>query len=187
MHSPGVTSPFRRPDAMNRRPDLRNALASLIVLSAGFALPAAAQTVTKHANTPPGLILQGVTVKPGATTLYLSGQLAAPIDPASKTPPAQLTMADFGDTRTQTISVLNKIKAILAARGFAMSDIIKLTVFVAGDPKLGGKMDFAGMNDGFKQFFGTADNPGTVARSTVQVAALAGPNFLVEIEATAAK
>jgi 2-iminobutanoate/2-iminopropanoate deaminase len=68
-----------------------------------------------------------------------------------------------------------------------MSDVIKLTVFVAGDPKLGGKMDFAGMNDGFKQFFGTADNPGTVARSTVQVAALAGPAFLVEIEATAAK
>lgn len=48
-------------------------------------------------------------------------------------------------------------------------------------------MDFAGMNDGFKQFFGTADNPATVARSTVQVAALAGPAFLVEIEATAAK
>ena len=67
------------------------------------------------------------------------------------------------------------------------SDIIKLTVFVAGDPKLGGKMDFAGMNDAFKMYFGTAENPNTVARSTVQVAALAGPAFLVEIEATAAK
>ena len=43
------------------------------------------------------------------------------------------------------------------------------------------------MNDGFKSFFGTPDNPGTVARSTVQVAALANPAFLVEIEATAAK
>ena len=119
--------------------------------------------------------------------LYLSGQLAAPIDPASKTPPAQLTTADFGDTKTQTISVFSKIKAILAAQGYAMSDIIKLTVFVAGDPKLGGKMDFAGMNDAFKMYFGTAENPNTVARSTVQVAALAGPAFLVEIEATAAK
>ncbi|MFX7874639.1 Rid family hydrolase, partial [Acinetobacter baumannii] len=79
------------------------------------------------------------------------------------------------------------IKAILAEHGYTMADLIKLTVFVAGDPKLGNKMDFAGMNDGFKQFFGTADNPATVARSTVQVAALAGPAFLVEIEATAAK
>ena len=41
--------------------------------------------------------------------------------------------------------------------------------------------------EGFKMFFGTPENPGTVARSTIQVAALAGPAFLVEIEATAAK
>ena len=158
-----------------------------ILAFTALAAPAGAQLVEKHANTPAGLILQSVTVKPGATTLYLSGQLAAPLDPASKVPAAQLTIADFGDTRTQTISVLNKIKVILKQRGYAMSDIIKLTVFVAGDPKLGGKLDFAGMNEGFKQFFGTAENPGTVARSTVQVAALAGPAFLVEIEATAAK
>lgn len=143
--------------------------------------------VVRHANTPPGLILQGVTVNPGATTLYLSGQLAAPIDPAKAGPPAQLTMADYGDTKTQTISVLTKIKAALAAQGFAMSDVIKLTVFVAGDPALGGKMDFAGMNEGFRQFFGTPENPNTVARSTVQVAALVSPVFLVEIEAIAAK
>ncbi len=146
-----------------------------------------AQTVTRHTATPPGLILQGVTVKPGATTLYLSGMLASPADPANKTPPAQMTMADYGDTKTQTISIFTKMKALLAAKGFAMTDVIKLTVFVAGDPKLGGKMDFAGMNEGFKMFFGSPDNPNTVARSTVQVAALAGPNFLVEIEATAAK
>jgi enamine deaminase RidA (YjgF/YER057c/UK114 family) len=158
-----------------------------ILVAASLTAPATAQNVEKHVNTPAGLILQSVTVKPGATTLYLSGQLAAPIDPASKVQPAQLTIADLGDTRTQTVSVLNKIKAILKQRGYAMADIIKLTVFVAGDPKLNGKMDFAGMNDGFKQFFGTAENPGTVARSTVQVAALAGPAFLVEIEATVAK
>ncbi|MGU3391138.1 RidA family protein [Sphingomonas sp. M1A8_2b] len=153
----------------------------------GMAAAAAKSGVIRHANTPPGLILQGVTVPAGATTLYLSGQLAAQIDPTRKIAPADLTIADFGDTRTQTISVFTKIKAILAARGYAMSDIIKLTVFVAGDPKLGGKMDFAGMNDAFKMFFGTAENPNTVARSTVQVAALAGPAFLVEVEATAAK
>ena len=148
-----------------------------------------AGNVMRHANTPPGLILQGVTVSPQATVLFLSGQLATPIDPeaAKAKPMSELTMADFGDTKTQTISTLTKIKGILAAQGYAMSDIIKMTAFVAGDPKLGGKMDFAGFNDGFKQFFGTADNPQTVARSTVQVAALAGPAFLVEIEVTAAK
>lgn len=158
---------------------------------ASVAIPAVAAAATpavvRHANTPPGLILQGVTVSAGVEMLYLSGQLAAPIDPTKKVAPAAMKIADYGDTKTQTISVFTKIKAILAAQGYAMSDIIKLTVFVAGDPKLGGKMDFAGMSDAFKMFFGTAENPNTVARSTVQVAALAGPAFLVEIEATAAK
>ena len=154
---------------------------------AALTAQANAQSVVKHPNSTPGLILQSVTVKSGASTLYLSGQLAAPLDPARKVPTAELTAADFGDTKTQTVSILNKIKGILAEHGYTMADVVKLTVFVAGDPKLGGKMDFAGMNEGFKQFFGTADNPGTVARSTVQVAALAGPAFLVEIEATAAK
>jgi enamine deaminase RidA (YjgF/YER057c/UK114 family) len=41
------------------------------------------------------------------------------------------------------------------------------------------------MNEGFRQFFGTAENPNTVARSTIQVAALAAPGYLVEIEAWA--
>jgi 2-iminobutanoate/2-iminopropanoate deaminase len=162
-------------------------MGAALAAAALLTTPAAAQIVVKHASTPAGLILQSVTVNPGATTLYLSGQLAAPLDPTKKVPPAELTIADFGDTKTQTLSVLTKIKAILGEHGFVMRDIIKLTVFVAGDPKLNGKMDFAGMNDGFKQFFGTTENPTTVARSTVQVAALAGPALLVEIEATAAK
>ena len=134
----------------------------------------------------PAMILQGVEVPAGATTLYLSGQLASPIDPKTPMSPSP-TMADFGDTKTQTISTLTKIKAALESHGFTLSDVIKLTVFVAGDPAKGGKMDFAGMNDGFKQFFGTPENPNTVARSAFQVMALANPAFLVEIEATAAK
>ena len=164
---------------------IRPSLALLLLAAlAALAAPATAAEIVRHKNPAPALILQGVTVPAGAEMLYLSGQLASPLDPA-KAPP--LTMADYGDTRTQTISTLNKIRAALASHGYAMSDIVKLTVFVAGDPKLDGRMDFAGMNEGFKLFFATPDNPNTVARSTVQVAALAGPAFLVEIEATAAK
>lgn len=164
-------------------------LPTLALLAAMVAFaPAQAADIVRHKvpGSGPSLILQGVTVPAGAEMLYLSGQLATPIDPG-KASQANLAMADYGDTKTQTVSTLNKIKSILASRGYAMSDIIKLTVFVAGDPKLNGKMDFSGMNEGFKMFFGSPDNPNTVARSTVQVAALAGPAFLVEIEATAAK
>ncbi|SFR76709.1 RidA family protein [Sphingomonas jatrophae] len=160
-------------------------LAALSVLAL-TASPSAAQ-ILRHAAPPgpkPAIILQGVTVPAGAETLYLSGQVADPIAAAST---QQSTAPAFGDTKTQAISVFNKIQRLLAARGYALSDVIKLTVYAVGDPKLGGRMDFAGFNDAYRLFFGTGDNPNLVARSTVQVAALAAPEYLIEIEATAAK
>jgi 2-iminobutanoate/2-iminopropanoate deaminase len=161
---------------------------ALIILLAGLATAADARAIERYkiSGAAPALILQGVLVPAGADMLFLSGQVASPIDPA-KTSASGLTITDYGDTRTQTINVLSKIKIALESHGFAIKDVIKLTVFLAGDPKLAGKMDFDGMNTGFKTFFGTPENPDTVARSTVQVAALAGPNFLVEIEATVAR
>lgn len=161
---------------------------SIALLLAVLPVVARAGTIDRYKAPGPGstLILQGVSVLSGTDMLFLSGQVASPIDSA-KPLTSTVTAAELGDTKTQTTSVLTKIKAALEAHGYAMSDVIKLTVFVVGDPKLGGKMDFAGMNEGFKLFFGTSSNPNTVARSAVQVVALAGPAFLVEIEATAAK
>ena len=155
---------------------------SALAVAALCGTSALAAPIVRHTNPPPAIILGGVTIPPGAETVLLSGQLASPIDPAKTA-----TIDDYGDTKTQTISTFNKIKAALAKLGYSISDVVKLTVFVAGDPKLGGKMDFAGFNAGYKEFFGTAENPNLVARSTVQVAALAGPYFLIEIEAIAAK
>ena len=158
-------------------------LKSCVLLSATlFPALASAAPIVRHTNPPPALILGGVTIPPGAELVLLSGQVASPISPAKTA-----TMDDFGDTRTQTISTFSKMKAALAKLGYSMSDVVKLTAFVAGDPKIGGKMDFAGFNAGYKEFFGTSENPNLVARSTVQVAGLASPNFLVEIEAVAAK
>lgn len=141
--------------------------------------------VTKIKSNPKSFILDAADVKAGTDMIFLSGQLASPLDPAKsmfdiKSPD------DLGDTETQTISALGKIKKILEGRGYAMSDVIKLTLFVAADPKLG-TLDFAGANAGFKKFFETEENPTTTARSTFQVAALVAPAFLIEIEAIAAK
>lgn len=163
-----------------------NPAIALAAIALTAALPTGAQAqVTRVQSNPQALILDGADVKAGTDLFYLSGQLASPVDPA-KTFAEVKSIDDLGDTRTQTISTLNRIKKILEGRGYAMSDIIKLTLFVVADPKLG-KMDFAGANEGFKQFFKTAENPNTVARSTFQVVALAGPYFLIEIEAVAAR
>ncbi len=166
----------------SNRVAIRRITTSLGLAAAALVLaPSASAQVTKIQSNPAALILDAADVKAGTDMIFLSGQLASPVAPA-----AAGATPDLGDTRTQTISVLSKIKTILEARGYTMADVIKLTLFVAADPKLG-KMDFAGANEGFKMFFKTADNPSTVARSTFQVAALVAPQFLIEIEAIAAK
>lgn len=153
----------------------------LILAAAGLALaiaaPAAAQNVEK-VGTPGGRILTAAKVKAGATTVYLSGNLASPTTPGGK---------EFGDTKTQTISTLNKIKELLAAHGMTMKDIVRMDAYLVAAPGMDGKMDFAGFNAGFAEFFGTAENPTTTTRTTMQVAALAGPQFLVELTVIAAK
>ena len=143
---------------------------------------APAGPVTRLPLPPPSPILEGVTIAAGAETLHLSGQVPLPIDPAKRD-----TLEAWGDTRTQTVSVLNRIKASLAKQGYTMADVVKLTVFLVGDPRANGRMDFAGFNAGYREFFGTAENPVLAARSTVQISALANPFFLVEIEAMAAR
>ncbi|WCT72915.1 RidA family protein [Sphingomonas naphthae] len=153
-------------------------------LAMALAAPATAGVV-KLPNTPPALILQGSKVSAGTELFFVSGQVPSPIDPKLKAADAK-SIEDFGDTKTQTISVLSKIKAILEGQGYTMSDVIKATVLVAADPRTG-KAEFAAMNEGFKQFFNSADNPTTTARSAMQVAGLVTPNYLVEIEVIAAK
>jgi 2-iminobutanoate/2-iminopropanoate deaminase len=167
---------------------MRPLLFPAALLSAALlaALPATAHAqVVRIQSNPQALILDAAKVRAGSDTLYISGQLPGPVDPA-KTMADVKSFEDLGDTKTQTISTLNKIKAILESQGFALSDLVKLSLFVAADPRLG-KMDFAGANEGFRQFFKSPMNPETVARSTFQVAALVGPYFLIEIEAIAAK
>jgi len=160
--------------------------AAVTAIMAATPLAARAEgEVVRIKRNPSAQILEAARVNAGADTIYVSGQLASPLDPAM--PMSEVdSVEDMGDTRAQTISVLGKIREILATQGFAMSDVVKLTLFVAADPRTGA-MDFAGVNEGFRAFFGTAENPQTVARSTFQVAALVGPYYLIEIEAVAAK
>ena len=161
---------------------LAAALSALTLASSANAAPAQIdRIVSPGPDGKPGMILKGVIVPAGSETFYLSGQLADPIDPAKKA-----VIDDFGDTRTQTVSVLTKIQALLKSKGYAMADVVKMQAFLAADPKLG-KIDFAGFIAGFQTFFGSPQNPNTVARSTFQVANLVAPMFLVELEVTAVK
>ena len=168
------------------RPHLLAAVLAATVGMGVLPAPAAAHgEVIRIQRNPAALILEAARVNAGADTIYVSGQLPSPLDPAM--PMSQVTsLEQMGDTRQQTVSTLAKIQDILATQGFTMADVVKLTLFVVADPRTG-MMDFAGVNAGFREFFGTAENPGTVARSTFEVAGLVGPHFLIEIEAIAAR
>ena len=67
-----------------------------------------------------------------------------------------------------------------------MSDVVKMNVFLVGDPDKGGAMDFAGLMSAYLKYFGK-DEGGLPARTTVQVAGLPMPGALVEIEVIAAR
>ncbi|EQB30530.1 RidA family protein [Sphingobium ummariense] len=160
---------------------MKHALATLSVLLALSATPAHAAGV-EHRQAPGAMIASAAIVPPGSTFYYLSGATASPVSPADTESPDA-----YGDTETQTFSILTKMKAQLAEMGLGMGDVIKLTVFLVGDPKNGGKMDRDGLTRAYKKFFGTADQPNLPTRSAFQIAALARPQQLVEIEAIAAK
>jgi enamine deaminase RidA (YjgF/YER057c/UK114 family) len=96
-------------------------------------------------------------------------------------------MAAYGNTETQTMSTLTKIQAALKTEGLAMGDVVMMHVYLAGDPDKGGKLDFPGLMAAYTRFFGTKEQPNKPARSAMQVAALAAPWALVEIEVIAVK
>lgn len=157
-------------------------LLALLLLAPGLAF---GSDVVRHKlpNNSTFPIAAAVEVPAGRTTVYLSGAVPPVADAEA---PAN-SIAAYGDTETQTVAVLGRIQAQLEGMGLTMGDVVKMQVFLVGDPKLEGRMDFAGFMKGYVQFFGTDDQPNLPARSTMQVAALANPGFLVEIEVTAVR
>ena len=151
-------------------------------LSAVVVCPVAAQAEVMRYPIPNSTfpIAQAVKVSGDATTYYVSGQVPPVVnkDAEPNTPQA------YGDTRTQTVGALGKIKGILEGLGLGMADVVKMQVFLVHDARA--PMDFKAFMEGYTEFFG-GSQPNLPARSVVGVAALANPGFLVEIEVIAAR
>lgn len=154
------------------QPSLRTALALTLFTAGALALQAQSVTRIPLPNNSPFPISQGVWA---GNTLYLSGML----DPNVGKGPA-------GDTKAQTVAAIGSIQKALAAQKLTLGDVVMMHVYLAAD-STSGKMDFAGFMSGYTQFFGTKEQPNKPARSAMQVAALAAPGALVEIEVIAVK
>ena len=96
--------------------------------------------------------------------LFVSGQIAQGDD-------GQLVGG--GDCTAQTRQVMSRIRAIVAAAGATMQDVVKITTFLVN-------------LDDYPAFSGVRSETfpsSPPASSTVVVAALVRPEFLVEVEA----
>lgn len=159
---------------------MKRHLVAAIVIVAVSATPAQAQTV-KHIQSKESGIATGVWVD---TVFYMSGQLPTPTTPADR---AKGTPAVYGNTQAQAESTFTKIKNLLKEQGLGMGDVVMMRVYMAADPAMDNKLDFAGMNAAYAKYFGTPDQPNKPARSTVQVAALVAAGALLEVEVQAAR
>ncbi len=129
-------------------------------------------------------IARAVEVKAGTDLIYHSGHVPSAANPSEE----KGSRAYYGDTETQAHNVFKKLNASLEDMGLGFKDVIKMTVFLVGDPELEGKMDFAGFMRAYTQYFGTPEQPNLPARSAVQIAGLAGgPGMLIEIEIVLAR
>ncbi len=97
--------------------------------------------------------------------VFVSGQI--PLDPASGT-------LVTGGIAEQTAQVLENVKAVLAAAGAGLADVVKTTVYLKD------LSQFAAMNEVYGKYFG--EKP--PARATVEVARLPR-DVMVEIDAVA--
>ncbi|MHB1004617.1 MAG: RidA family protein [Chloroflexota bacterium] len=98
--------------------------------------------------------------------LFLAGQVA--VDRAG-------ALVGKGDATAQTRQVMENIKSLVEAAGGTLDDVVKITLFVTDMAILPQLLEVR------KQYL----RPPYPASTAVQVVALANPDFLVEIEATA--
>ena len=126
-------------------------------------------------------ISASVEVPAGSRLVYISGTVPEAVDEAAP----QGSVQRYGDTTAQTRSVLRRIEAQLREHGLGLGDVVMMRVFLVAPPGQD-QMDFAGMMSAYREFFGTEAQPNRPARSTMEVAGLVDPGWLVEIEVTAA-
>ena len=152
-----------------------------ILLAAAFIAAGAQAQEVRRVGAPQSPISASVEIPPGSRLVYVSGTVPDPVDANAP----QGSVERYGDTATQTRSVLRKLEAALSQHSLSLRDVVMARVFLVAPPGQS-RMDFAGMMTAWREFFGTGAQPLRPARSTMQVAGLVDPGWLVEIEVTAA-
>lgn len=121
-----------------------------------------------------------VEVPANKSVVHLSGQVPVVVNEDAEPD----TQAAYGTMEEQATSALQAIEKTLESLNLTMGDVYRMQVFLVAE---GGKVDFSGFMDGYTKFFGTEEQPNLPVRSAVEVAALANPGWLIEIEVSAVR
>lgn len=153
------------------RPSRREVALGLAAVSS---IPAGAAEVAIKRTNPPGILTPRgythVVSVSGGRTVYISGQISAN---------AKGEVVGKGDIKAQTAQVFENLKVALAAAGAGPKDVVKITFFVVNlKPE-----DLPAIRGVRDAFFANLEPP---ASTLVGVTALAGPDWLIEVEAIAA-
>ena len=144
---------------------------SLLLSALFMLLPAIMFAQVKRTNPPTLSTPTGYThiveVNGPGKTVYISGQIA--LDKDGK-------VVGEGDMKAQAEQVFKNLQAALTAAGATFADVVKMNTYITD-------MDKApAVREVRARYFGTT----TPASTLVQVVRLARPEFLLEIEVTAA-
>ena len=101
-------------------------------------------------------------------TVYIGGQDA--VDDSG-------TIVGKGDINLQTLQVLTNLETAVKAAGGGVENIVKWNLYVVQGQSL--RQGF----EAFRKFWGNRPNPPVI--TTAIVSALANPDFLIEMDATA--
>lgn len=110
-----------------------------------------------------------VVVAAGGRTVYCSGQVSWDANEAIGAP---------GDLAMQTRRSLRNVERAVVAAGASLDDVVSLRIYIVGDHI----RNTAAVREALLETFGPEGQP---AATWIGVAALANPEFIVEIEAIA--
>jgi enamine deaminase RidA (YjgF/YER057c/UK114 family) len=183
LRSRGAARPHaRRAAALLSAAALALGAAPVSAQSEGAAAPPARPDQLRfYGTSPDSPIAGGVVIPAGRAFVWTSGTVPREANPAAE----RGSRERFGDTYTQAKSVLSRIAEQLAAQGLTLRDVVYLRAYLVPDAQSGGRIDMQGWSKAYGEVFGTENNPTKPARSTVGVAALVQPEWLIEIEAFA--
>lgn len=122
---------------------------------------------------------ESLSISSSSELVYVSGILAD----ASNENAEPNTNDFYGNTKTQTSSILSKISSILKKHDLSLENIIQLRAFLVGTKETNGQLDFDGFKEAYVDFFPEGTLKPT--RTVVQVVGLPIPGTLVEIDVIA--